>query len=236
MKGFSQTKKDLYDVERKKNQFTQVKSKSKNKVYAQIILFILVSGALSGMLIGTDVYSDVHDGIVEVLCLSCLKLDPKTTVEFSFETATGAPHPDYVLDNLSKGIVFLHYSEDACPGCDIMLPVVQDLFSVNFEKKSMFSQHVTYNSNNMTYFYTNIDHATQARIDPFETYDIRDLNGLPMFTIVTVGYDKGIIKPKYTTLYGTLGEDTDAKRMNVLENVLDDALVLWQENIPGYEP
>lgn len=252
MNRSSQSDQRLYDIEKKTKQWknkgynvSKLEQKlkgvskerlNKNKFYTQVTLFILVTSALSGMLVGTDVYTEVHDGIVEVLCLSCLKLDPKTTVDFSFETAADAPHPDYVVDNLSKGIIFLHFSEDACPGCDIMLPVVQDLFSVDFEKKSMFSQQVNYASHNISYFYTNIDHATEARIDPFDTYDIRDLNGLPMFTIVTVGYDKGIIKPKYTTLYGTLGEDTDEKRMNVLENVLDDAFVLWEENIPGYEP
>jgi hypothetical protein len=208
----------------------------KKKVIVQLLSLVLVTGGLSGMLIGTDVYTEVQEGIVEVLCLSCLKLDPKTTTEFTFQTADGSPHPEYVIDNLSSGIVFLHYSEDACPGCDIMYPIVKDLFSVDFEKQSMFSSYASYNAKNISYFYTNIDHATAARSEPFNTYDTRDLNGLPMFTIVTLGYDQGIIKPTFTTLYGTLGKDTDEKRAVILENVLADAIDLWNENNPGYEP
>jgi len=211
-------------------------SKKKKKFFAQITFFILITGALSGMLIGTDVYTEVQDGIVEVLCLSCLKLDPKTTREFTFDTANDLAHPEYVLENLSSGIIFLHYSEDACPGCDIMLPIVQDLLSVNYEKKDLFSKNVDYQGQQIRYFYTNIDHATPGRIEPFETYDVQDINGLPMFTIVTLGYYSGVIKPKLVTLYGTLGVDTNEQRMQVLEEVIEDAFTLWNENIPGYEP
>jgi hypothetical protein len=206
------------------------------KFIAQFTIFILINGGLSGMLIGTDVYEEVHNGIVEVLCLSCLKLDPKTTKEFTFDTFNDGAHPDYVFDNLSSGIVFLHYSEDACPGCDIMLPIVQDLLSVEYEKKDLFSKNVKYQDQQINYFYTNIDHATPSRIEPFETYDIQDVNGLPMFTIVTLGYYSGIIKPKFVTLYGTLGVDTDEERMQLLEEIIDDAFTLWNENAPGYEP
>lgn len=205
------------------------------KTFTQITIFILISGSLTGMLVGTDVYNDVQDGIVEILCLSCLKLDPKTTIDFNFESGDGSTHPDFVTDNLTSGIVFLHYSEDACRGCDIMLPVVQGMFSVDFEKKSMFTKHITYNSKNITYFYINLDHSTKEKISSFDTYDVDDVNGLPMFSVVTLGYDKGIIKPKYATLYGSFGQDTDEKRREVLENVIDDAIELWNENIPGYE-
>lgn len=210
-------------------------SKKKKQFFAQLIFFILITGGLSGMLIGTDVYEEVHDSLVEVLCLSCLKLDPKTTKEFTFDTVNNAAHPEYVTDNLSSGIVFLHYSEDACPGCDIMLPIVQDLLSVEYEKKELFSANVDYEGQQINYFYTNLDHATPGRTEPFETYDIKDVKGLPMFTIVTLGYYSGVIKPKLVTLYGTLGVDTYEQRMQVLEEVIEDAFTLWNENIPGYE-
>lgn len=211
----------------------------KKQFFAQIIIFIIIISTLSGMLVSTDVYEEVKDGIVEVLCLSCLKLDPKISTDladFTFKTAQGTNHPSYVLDNLSSGLVFLHFSEDACSGCDIMYPIVKDMFSVDFEKKSMYSANVTYQSEKIAYFYTNIDHATVKRRASFDTYDVKNLNGLPMFTIVTLGYDQGIIKPKFITLYGTLGEKTDEKRMEVLVNVLTDAKDLWNENRPGYEP
>lgn len=209
----------------------------KHQFYAQITLFIIVSAAFTGMLVGTDVYSEVQDGIVEVLCLSCLKLDPKTTKEFTFDTANNASHPDYVINNLSSGIVFLHYSEDACPGCDIMYPIIKDVLGVEFDKEGVHSTQITYETGNISYFYTNLDskNATPALTDPFETYDIQDVNGLPMFTIISLGYDSGVIKPKFVTLYGTLGLDTDQKRFTMIESVVDDAFTLWNENIPGYD-
>jgi hypothetical protein len=206
------------------------------RVMSQITIFILITSGLSGMLIGTDIYKEVQHGIVEVLCLSCLKLDPKTTREFTFDTVNNEPHPEYVLDNLSSGIVFLHYSEDACPGCDIMYPVVQNLLNVQFGKKDVFSTQIEYHDHKITYYYTNIDYATSSRVEPFETYDVQDVNGLPMFTIVTLGYYSGIIKPKFVTLYGTLGVDTDEQRTQLLEDIIEDAFTLWDENNPGYEP
>jgi len=209
----------------------------KQQFYGQIALFIIISAIFSGMLIGTNVYTEVQDGIVEVLCLSCLKLDPKTTKEFTFDTVNDATHPSYVLSNLRSGIVFLHFSEDACPGCDIMYPVIKDLLGINFDKDGVYSTQIEYGSQNVSYFYTNIDsqNATSERTDPFETYDIQDVNGLPMFTIITLGYDKGVIKPNFVTLYGTLGVETDEQRLTILENILDDAFTLWNENIPGYQ-
>ena len=107
----------------------------KKMMALQITCLILVSGALGGMLVYTNVYERVQLGIVEVLCLSCLKLDPKTLVEFTFETANGKPNPEFVLDNLSKGPVFLAFRSDVCDACDIMEPIIQDIFSVHFEKE-----------------------------------------------------------------------------------------------------
>ena len=103
------------------------------KIFAiQIIALLLISSALGSMFFFTDIYDDVHSDIVSVLCLSCLKLKPKTKVDFTekdfiFETANGKPPPYFVIDNLTRGPVFLHYSEDACYGCDIMYPVIKGM-------------------------------------------------------------------------------------------------------------
>ncbi len=202
----------------------------------QISAVIIVSLALTGMLIGTNVYEEVQDGIVTVLCLSCLKLDPKTTVDFTFKTANDQAHPSFVLDNISEGIVFLHFSEDACPGCDIMLPIIQDLFSVDYGKEDMYSTALSYQNTSIAYFYTNIDHATDERADALYIYDQKHIKGLPMFTVVSLGYDKGIIKPYYTSVYGTLGRDNDSDRRAFIETILQDSIDLYDENRPGYNP
>lgn len=208
----------------------------KKQQLIQLSAVVIVSLSLTAMLVGTDVYTEVHDGIVTVLCLSCLKLDPKTSVDFTFQTANNHAHPAFVLDNITDGIVFLHFSEDACPGCDIMLPIVQNLFSVEYEKEDMFSTKVNYDNQSIVYLYTNIDHATSIRADALETYDQKQLKGLPMFTVVTLGYEKGIIKPYYASVYGTLGLDTDQQRETFLEDILQDSIDLYNENRPGYEP
>jgi hypothetical protein len=204
----------------------------------QIVIFFLITGAFGGILVSTDVYHEVEDSIVTVLCLSCLKLDPilKADVEFTFETATGESHPDFILENLSTGIVFLHYSKDACAGCDVMLPTIQDLFSVNYGKEDMFQKQLEINESTIHYYYINIDHTTEEKEITFPIYDKDFIEGLPMFTIVTLFYDHGTIKPYYTSLYGTLGpeNDTHEKRYNYLTDLINYTIGLWNENLPGY--
>ena len=202
----------------------------------QFAVIFGISAAFIGMSLGTDVYERVHEGIVEVLCLSCLKLDPKTSTTYTFETANNQSHSPFVLDNISEGIVFLHFSEDACPGCDIMLPIIQDIVSLSFDKNDMVSEQISFNNQTISYFYINIDHATEIRSDALEIYDKRQIKGLPMFTIISLGYDKGIIRPSYTSLYGTLGLDSDHARQEYIEIVIEEAITIWEENRPGYIP
>ena len=192
-----------------------------------------------GLLTFTDAYDAVQSEVVEVLCLSCLKLDPvlPDDLDFTFETATGVPHPDFILDNLSSGIVFLHYSKDACAGCDVMLPTIQELFSVNYGKEDMFQKQLEFNESTIHYYYINIDHTIEEKEKTFPIYDKDFIDGLPMFTIVTLFYDHGTVKPYYTSLYGTLGpeNDTHEKRYNYLTDLINYTIGLWDENIPGYD-
>ena len=202
----------------------------------QISALIIISGSLGGMLVFTDVYDEVHSGIVTVLCLSCLKLQPKTKIDFTFETAYGEPHPDFVLENLTNGIVFLHYSEDACPGCDIMYPVIQNLFNITFEKEDMVYKIIDFEGLDIAYFYINIDHTSEEMKNYFPIYDKDHISGLPMFAIITLGYDKGIIRPYYTTVYGTLGLDNDIDRIEFLTELIRESIDIYNQNSEGYNP
>jgi hypothetical protein len=209
----------------------------KKIIIIQLSLLIVISGSLTFMMVETDIYERVQSGIVEVLCLSCLKLEPKTESDFIFNTANGQPHPDFIIENLSKGIIFLHYSEDACHGCDIMYPVIKDLFSIEFGKEDMVYDIVKFEDFDVVYYYINLDHTNDMMQKTFPIYDKDDIKGLPMFTIVTLGYDKGIIKPYYTTLYGTLNPlDNDLDRLNYLKELLQESIDIYLQNYEGFNP
>jgi hypothetical protein len=208
----------------------------KKMLLIQIVIFLLISSSLGLMITHTDVYERVQSGIVEVLCLSCLKLEPTTDVDFIFETANEEPHPDFIIENLTKGVVFLHYSEDACAGCDIMYPIIKDLFNIEFGKEDMVYNITTFEDIKIPYYYINIDHTNKLMRNSFFIYDKDNIKGLPMFTIVTLGYDKGIIKPYYTTLYGTLNLDDDDDRFNFLSELLQQSIDIYSQNSEGFIP
>ncbi len=208
----------------------------KKMIVIQISALLLISGGLGGMFLFTDVYEEVQSNIVLVLCLSCMKLEVNTIKEFTFETANDEPHPDFVLDNLTKGPVFLHYSEKACPGCDIMYPIIKQFFNVEFEKNEMFYEMVNYENSSVSYIYTNIDYSSEEMRDSLSIYDKDHVHGLPMFSVVTLGYDRGTIRPYYTSVYGTLGFDNDEERISLLTELMQESIDMYDQNWEGYNP
>jgi hypothetical protein len=210
----------------------------KKMLVLQVSALLLVSGVLGGMFSFTPVYDEVRSGIVLVLCLSCLKLEPRTSSDFTFETVNNVPHPTFVLENLTKGVVFLHYSGDACAGCDVMYPVIKDLFSIEFGKQDMFYTTVLFENSTVAYIYVNIHHTTEELRNAQPMYDKDNVTGIPMFTIITLGYDNGDVKPIYTSLYGTLatfGSSTDAQRLAFLQGLMRESIDMYKENQAGYQ-
>ena len=208
----------------------------KKMIVIQISALLLISGGLGGMFLFTDVYEEVQSNIVLVLCLRCMKLEVNTIKEFTFETANDEPHPDFVLDNLTKGPVFLHYSEKACPGCDIMYPIIKQFFNVEFEKNEMFYEMINYENSSVSYIYTNIDYSSEEMRDSLSIYDKDHVHGLPMFSVVTLGYDRDIIRPYYTSVYGTLGFDNDEERISLLIELMQESIDMYNQNWEGYNP
>lgn len=202
----------------------------------QVGIMILISGSLGGMLLYSDIYEDVYSKIVSVLCLSCLKLEPRTHLDFTFETANGKPHPDFVLDNLTKGPVFLHYRDDVCPGCDEMEPIMKEIFGVNYSMEERFYKTVKFDNSNITFIHINLDHTDEEKRNSFFIYDKDHIGGVPMFTIVTLGYDRAFVKPYYTTGYGYLGKDTPREAKEILLKVIKDAINIYEQNREGYRP
>lgn len=206
----------------------------KKQAVLQMTTLFLVSGLLIGMFVASNAYEQTKARIVDVLCLSCIKLEPKTIQEFTFETTNNDPHPSFVTENLTKGLVFLHYTEDVCAACEIMFPIIKQLFNIKFEKQDMFSETITYDRANITFIYVNLDHSIDVLENSFTLYDKDDIGGLPMFTIVTLGYDHGTVRPYYTTLYGTLNVPTDEDRTSLLKELLTESIEMYNQNKAGY--
>ena len=205
------------------------------KIFAlQISLLVLIS--IGGAAVFYyDVYDDIHDTIVSTLCLSCIKLDPISNLEFTFETGNNEPHAEFVLKNLTTGIVFIEYRTDVCAACDDMAPIVKDIFKVSFEKEDTLYKEVNYNGTTVHFYHINLDHATQEQKDSFPVYDKDVRQGVPMFVVATVNYHRGLIEPYYTTAYGTVGKTTEEGRKLFLESMIDDGLKFYDLNSAGYK-
>jgi hypothetical protein len=118
-----------------------------------------------------------------------------------------------------------------------MYPIIKQLLSVEFGKQDMFFERVNFEDTQISYIYVNIHHTTEELKESQSIYDKDSISGIPMFTIVTLGYDNGIVRPKYTSLYGTLtslGYSTDAQRLTFLQNVLQDSISMYTDNKAGY--
>jgi len=207
------------------------------KLFAvQMSLLLIVSISFVGMLYYTDIYEVTQGGIVEVLCLSCIKLFPLTSTDFTFETGTGEPHPDFIWDSLREGPIFLHYSEDACAACDVMFPSVLKFLQVEPEKDKSYHKVTSFEDQPVHYYYIYLDDESTSEelLHTFEIYDKDHIHGLPMFSVITINYaHSGLIEPYYTTLYGQF-EDNDEQRIEFFGELMEEAFVLYNENKPGF--
>ncbi len=201
----------------------------------QLTLVLLIAGAGGSMLLYTDIYDNIHDTIVSTLCLSCIKLDPVSRLDFVFETGNGEDHPEFVLENLTTGILFIEYRSDVCTACDIMAPTIKDIFDLSFEKEDTLYELVNYNGSNVHFYHINLDHASKIQEDSFPTYDKDNRMGVPMFVVITVKYNRGPIDPCYTAAYGTLGLDTEEERRDLITDMVEDGINLYEQNHEGYK-
>ena len=100
----------------------------------------------------------------------------------------------------------------------------------------MVYEIIPYDETNIVYYYINIDHTNKQFRDTLTIYDKDYIGGLPMFTVITVGYDHGIVKPYYTSVYRTVGFDNDPDRFNFLDELLKESISVYTQNIEGYKP
>ena len=183
-----------------------------------IVLFIFIISFFS-ILSTTNVYNEVQTKIVETLCLSCIKLKPNTIKEYRFETADGAQHPDFILENLSKGPVIIDYRITFCPGCiDLENNVFSKVFNISFpnpleddedtEIPDLIYLKKQFKNTNITFIHFNTDDNNSLDVPPNgvyaksrNVYDIVGDEGNPMVVFITYGYNHGFIEPYYSTLY-----------------------------------
>jgi hypothetical protein len=211
----------------------------KKSVIIKLTLVVIIAISISGMALEYETYDDIHNTIVSTLCLSCIKLDPVSRLDFVFETGNGAEHPDFVLENLTTGILFIEYRSDVCKACDDMAPIIKEIFNLKFEKEDTLYEKVNYQSHHqevlVNFYHINLDHANEIQFDSFAIYDKDQRKGVPLFAVITVKYDRGIIKPCYTAAYGTLGLDTDGERKEMVESLIEDGIKLYEQNSEGYQ-
>lgn len=208
----------------------------KKMLVFQISLLIVFAGALGGMVAVTDVYDDVQTSIVSLICLSCIKLSTVSSANFTFETANEKPHPDFVLENLTKGPVFLTFRTNVCDYCDDMEPLLMDIFGLEFEKQDVFYETVSFKNSNVTFIHINKDHSSVVLRESHDIYDVRGDRSVPMFVMITYGYDRGIIKPYYYTEYGIIDITfTDEQRIQEFERIISNGIDLYNEFSIGFE-
>ncbi len=207
----------------------------KKMIVVKLALVVLITIGIADMALEYGTYDDIHNTIVSTLCLSCIKLDPVSRLDFVFETGNGEEHSEFVLENLTEAILFIEYRSDVCKACDDMAPIIKDIFKVKFEKEDTLYKMVNYSGTKVNFYHINLDHATQLQKDSFPIYDKDQIKGVPMFVVITVKYDRGTIKPCYTAAYGTLGLETDEERKEMVESLIEDGIKLYEQNHEGYQ-
>ncbi len=211
--------------------------------YPQFLGFILIIGFL---IIGSaaGMYSTLQE-LMETPCLGCLGLYPSFEIEFTFETVDGKAHPDWVIDALDDGPVFIEFTQndEVCKPCARMRPKVEAL-------EREYSDTVTFIIINtwekeFREIYKgdeNIKPITKEEIlAAYQSYDVENYGGddgwaTPTFVIVTLEKDDdGKIKPYFGTGYGEFKDNDAQKTKNELENILDFALKRHHHNVDLYE-
>jgi hypothetical protein len=212
----------------------------KNFFSIQIVILLFFTAGLTGVVVKTNVYDDVKNGIVDVLCLSCIKLQPKTSADFTFQTANNKDHPEFVKEILkTEGPILIQYGESACKGCDLMIEnVMEPYFNLTFPEKKPKSFETKIENRNLSFYYIYIfvdDNKNKVREESYKIYDKDNIDGFPMFTIITLEYDhSGDIKPYYTTLYGLFEGENYKKTKETFTMLLSESRQLYDRNIKGY--
>jgi hypothetical protein len=115
-----------------------------------------------------------------------------------------------------------------------MYPVIKDFFNVEFGKTEMFNSIINFEGSKVTFFYNNLDHTSEKMRNSYDIYDKDHVEGLPMFAIVTLGYEHGSgnVRPYYATLYSAFLE-TYEERIEFFTILMRETIDLFNQNKAG---
>lgn len=214
--------------------------------YPQFLGFILIIGFL---IIGSSagIYPILQE-LMETPCLGCLGLYPSFEMEFTFETVDGKPHPDWVLEALEEGPVFIEFTQSdiRCPPCAEMRPKVERLEKEFKDTVTFFIlKKISNNEREFKMVYKSdekIESITEEEIlEAYRPYDQQNFGGgdgwaTPTFVIVTLEKDNdGKIKPYFGTAYGIFKDNDSEKTKKELADILDFAIKRYDFNEKIYK-
>jgi thiol-disulfide isomerase/thioredoxin len=158
-------------------------------------------------------------------------MDPVSEFVFTFETVDDRPHPDYIIENLTeKGPIFLAFRADVCSACEIMEPILMEIFDVEFGKKELFYDIINYKGDDIVFYHINIDDPYEKETEGFYIYDKDQRGGVPMFVFITLGNNSGSIEPYYITAYSTLGKEAEEERVAYFDEMISVGLEFYKKN------
>jgi thiol-disulfide isomerase/thioredoxin len=210
--------------------------------YKQFLGIIMILGFL---IIGSAAGSyGFLKNLMEAPCLGCLGLYPSFEIEFTFNTVDGKPHPDWILDALDDGPVFIEFTQDDinCPPCARMRPKVHELEDEYSDTVVFFIINVNHNEN--AKFFKDkeeiISVTDSEETKVYNTYDVENVGkgrpATPTYIIFTFEKDEdGTVKPYFAVGYGEFKEEDAQKTKEELAEILDFAIIRYNHNIKIYQ-
>jgi thiol-disulfide isomerase/thioredoxin len=221
-----------------------ISDQESNFKFKQKLAFIIVIGTL---FIGTTAGSY---GLLEELmfspCLGCLGLYPNVELDFGFKTVEDQPHPEFILDNLSKnGPIFIEFTQndENCPPCKRMRPKVKEL-EEEFSEEVYF-MIINVNENEMAIKFRDEDRVEKVSDDDeseyYHVYDRKLIAGgrvaTPTYIIITLDENKNDkIRPSFAVGYGEYKNDDAEETKKDLSNALNIAIKNYDHYIDDYDP
>jgi thiol-disulfide isomerase/thioredoxin len=206
----------------------------------QLLAIVLVIGFLVlGIAPGT--YGWLQD-LLDTPCLGCLGLYPKVELEgsrlpFTFDTEDDQPHPEYVMDALENGTVFIEFTQndEVCPPCARMKPKIKDLEKKYDDRVVFIIININENELRMIHNGSEEKKVLGSEKDSFHVYDTGNIAfgsiATPTYFIITWGNNtsQGDIQPYFAVGYGEFVEEDAEKTKKALAKTLDHAIGLYDD-------